>query len=115
MASYVGSTLDVFERDATGVRPVSSRDTAEGRIFLYEGDPVIVTTSLPPYVPATRRYNDPNLGAAANNLTAAVGTVPGMSRSTIQVCRVYILATRVGETPEPSSWLIKRVELEGAC
>jgi len=86
LASYVDSMLDVFERDATGVRPVGAGDADAGRIFLYESDPIIVTTTLPPYVPASRTYNDPSFGARANNFAGAVGTVPGLSRSTVQVC-----------------------------
>lgn len=115
LASYVGSTLDVFERAAVGLHPVSARDTPEGRIFLYESDPVIVTTTLPPYVPPPRTYNDPGFGAAANGLTAALGTVPGVSRSTIQKCRVYLLAKKVGEAASPASWRIEHAELQGAC
>lgn len=115
LASYVGSTLDVFERAAIGLHPVSARDTPEGRIFLYESDPVIVTTTLPPYVPPPRTYSDPNFGVAANGLTAALGTVPGVSRSRIQKCRVYLLAKRIDDAPRSASWRIEQAELQGAC
>ena len=116
LASYVGSTLDVFERAAVGLHPVGARDTPEGRILLYEGDPVVVTTTtLPPYVPSPRTYNGSGFGAAANGLTAALGTVPGVSRSRIQKCRVYLLAKRIDDAPRSASWRIEQAELEGAC
>lgn len=85
------------------------------RTFILETQPVAVTTTIPPYVPPQRQYNNPSLGRAFNGLNAAVGSVPGVSRSEIHQCRATIDAEHTGPGRTPADWTIRAISFAGRC
>ena len=113
MASLPGQTVGEFSRRNPQLYAAGGYDLGGERVFIYETAPVVVTATLPPYTPAPRRFNDPAMGKAYGNLSAAVGTVPAVSRSTVLVCRITITATRIADASSPDSWRITNATAQG--
>jgi len=112
-AAFTGRTVGDFMRANPQFNAVGNRDMGATRVFVLETDPVIVTTTLPPHAPAPRRYNNPAMGGAFNNLNAAMNTVPAVSRSAVLVCRVTIEAKPVAGANTPDSWQIVNMIVRG--
>lgn len=106
MASLPGQTVGEFLRRNPQLRAVGGYDLGNERMFIYETDPVMMTSTLPPYAPAPRRFNDPAMSEAYGNLNAAVNTVPSVSRSTVLVCRIAVTAKQIASVNSPDSWQI---------
>jgi hypothetical protein len=115
LADFEGATVGQLASALQGFRLVGSSPYEGKRIFYFADEPAIVTTTLPAYVPAPRLYNSPQMGIAFNNLAAAVGTVPEVSRTSVMQCRVYVLATARGAGRALQDWTIIRSEHEGQC
>lgn len=115
-ASYKGKPVQYFMDRNPNFTPVSAKSIGEARRqFTLETDPVLVTTTLPSYTPASRNYNNASLGGAFNNLNAAVNTVPAVSRSSVMQCRIIIEATQTSNGGMPKDWAIDFVEKFGSC
>lgn len=115
LSSYAGGTVRAFAAAQPDFRLLETRVADGGRIFLFQDEPALVTTTTPAYIPPPRRYNDPTLGAAFNNLNAAVNTVPEVSRTVLIQCRLYVLAKRRGAGKSLDDWIVQRAEHEGRC
>lgn len=115
LTSLQGRSVEYFTDRNPEFSLADVRDTANGRAFVFDGRPVVTTVTSPSYTPARRRYNDPAFGAAMNDLSAAVGTTPEYSRSTVQVCRLIVHATHAGGSHTAANWTIERIEPTEAC
>ena len=111
--AYTGETLAVFMQEQGAFRPVNAYDDNGNRVFIMETEPTYVTMHSPAYTPAPRTFNDPNIGAGFGNINAAVGTVPAVSQTFTNVCRLLIRATPTGTGTGPSSWRIQSITSQG--
>jgi hypothetical protein len=115
MAAYAGQTIEDFQRKNPNFALVDGYDSPDARTFVFETSPVVVTTTTPAYTPAPRVFNNPSLGTGFNNLNAAINTVPAISRSTVQVCRITFRAKSTGVGSQPSNWQIIEATHQGYC
>lgn len=116
LASYQGRTVADFITEQNAFRLVDGYDAEPGRrMFVFETSPVSVTTTLPAYTPAPRTYNNQAVGAGFNNVASSIGTIPAVSRSTVQVCRVSVTAQHDGPGTTASDWTVMRVSHGDHC
>lgn len=113
LTNYTGRPVSAFMQNNPQFSLVSAYNVDGGRVFVFEDDPVVITTTSMPSVPAPRQYGDPTVDAAFNNLNAALFSTPAVSRSSVQVCRISIEAARTGTADAPSSWTIKSASGQG--
>jgi len=111
--AYRGETLAVFLQEQGAFRPVSAFDENGTRVFVAETEPTYVTLSAPAHTPAPGHFNDPSMAAGFANLNAALGTVPAVSQTFTNVCRLFIRATPTGGGTGPSRWQIQSITSQG--
>lgn len=115
---FHGKTVGYFMGRNPHFTPVASNSINRNeQQLIFETEPALVTTTLPAHMPAGRKYNNASMGRAFNNLNAAVGTVPAVSRTTLHQCRVAMDAqySGSGDRKSPDNWRIVKATFSGKC
>lgn len=114
LKGYIGRTIADFLLENPKFRAADMIPLKDSRVFILLSEPVQITTTLPPYTPPSRYYNNKDVGQGFENLSRALGTVPGATQTRTLQCRLEVKATHIGGNGA-DSWKIKEITYRGDC